>query len=256
MVEHGASFSDDAIFDGEISVRQRRSGYRFSIDALLLAWYASAVPGVRMLELGTGCGVVSLALARRRPEILVDAVEVQESLFALAEENVEANCLGNIRVVQTDLRNLIGPDWEGRYDLVLSNPPYREAGRGRLNPEPEKALARHELLSKLEDFVTCAARTLTSRGCAAFVLLAERAADLESAADKSGLAIRHRCCVLPFSDKPANILLALLQRGPAGDQAEDQLIVYRSVGEYTPELKAIIAGKWEEVGHPLKALFH
>ena len=255
MTNPGDRFSDDAIFNGGINVHQRREGYRFSVDALLLAWFASDIPGERALELGTGCGVASLALAFKRPELLIDAVEIQDSLFELAAHNIEINDINNIKLSHLDLREIAGDRWERRYDLVFSNPPFRAVGRGRLNPEPEKARARHELLVTLNDVVACAARTLKPGGAAAFVLLPEREAELEKTAARNRFGIVHKCRVKPFADRPANILLTLLMPGAHKQAAETELVIYETMGEYARQARAIIDGEWMVIRHPLGELF-
>ena len=238
--------SDDAIFNGAVKVRQRREGYRFSLDALLLAWYASLVPAGRALELGTGCGVVSLALMHKRPGLRIDAVEIQEALHTLACENAAANGFANLNVVRADLRELSGPDWAGQYDLVFSNPPYRRVGQGRLNPEPEKAHARHEILATLDDVLSCCGRTLRPGGSVALVLLAERERELQDKAASCGLHVVHCCRVRPYPGRKPNILLARLALESAST-GEEELIVYSDVGEYTPAARAVIDGEWEKV---------
>jgi len=244
-------YSDDAIFNGRIKVRQRREGYRFSIDALLLAWYASAIPGGSALELGSGCGVVSLALASKRPKMQIDALEIQDSLFELALFNVRANGLKNVEISRLDLREIEGARWEHRYDLVFSNPPFRAVGRGRLNPEPEKARARHELLATLDDVVSCAARTLKPDGSAAVVLLPEREAELDKAAADNELAIVHKCLVKPYASRMANILLVLLRTGSIRKAIESELVLYDEAGDYSALARAIIDGQWDRIEHPL-----
>jgi tRNA1Val (adenine37-N6)-methyltransferase len=246
----GDRFTEDAIFKGKVRVRQRADGYRFSLDALLLAWYAWALPGRRVLELGAGSGVVSLALASKRPDLRIEAVEIQAGLADLARENAAANGLGNIRVHDADLRELRGPEWEGRFDIVAGNPPYRAFGRGRLNPEPEKAKARHEILCTLEEVVSTAAAALAPGGSIALVILAERADDLLRAALSAGQAVHHRLWVRPIQGKPANMLLTRLRREPSGG-AESELVVYESQSRYTPEVESILAGEWKRIPHPL-----
>lgn len=232
-------------------MRQPRDGYRFSLDALLLAWYASILPGQRFLELGAGCGVVSLALAFKRPELTIDAVEFQRSLAELAEFNVESNGLDSVRVVEQDFRSLSGRVWEGRFDVVLSNPPYRAVGRGRLNPDAEKARARHELLCTLDDVLACAKCCVVPGGFVALVMLAERYEDLRLNSAKHGLGIIHICWILPNRDRDPNLFLALLSPVASAKPQESGLTVYTSPNHYTPELQAILAGEWDRFDHPL-----
>lgn len=237
--------TSDAIFKRRLTIRQRRDGYRFSIDALLLAWFAAQQSGQKVLELGTGSGVVSIALADRRPEREIIAVEVQDRLTALARENVALNGLNRIRIVQRDIRDLAGVGWDGAFDLVIANPPFRAVGHGRLNPEREKAIARHELLGTLADFIACADRCLTPAGRAVFLLLAEREAALLTALAGTGLALYRRVSVRPYADRPPNLLLVELGREciPAPD---GKIVIWREYRHYTPPVEAILDGRWNE----------
>lgn len=240
----------DAIFRGAVSVRQRRNGYRFSIDAVLLAWYASALPGIRAMELGAGSGVVSLALAHKRPELFIDAVEIQPALADLARQNVVENKLENVTIHQSNLRDLHGGKWEGCYDFIFTNPPYRAVGRGRLNPEPEKAVARHELEATLADVLDCASRCVVPGGRIAIVLLAERENDLRDLAPKFNLGIVQRTGVQPYPDKPENLLLLLL--GSEGEELPPfEMAVWEEVGSYTELVDNILTGSWRDLPHPV-----
>ena len=240
----------DTIFHGAVSVRQRRHGYRFSIDALLLAWYVSALPGKRALELGTGSGVVSLALAYKRPELRIGSVEIQSALADLALTNVSENQFANVTIHETDLRKLRGEPWGSCFDFVFANPPYRAVGRGRLNPEQEKAIARHELKATLADVLDCASRCVVLRGRIALVLLAEREADLRALTPKFGLNIIQRTAVRPFPDKPENLLLLLL--GTRGEELPPfEVAVWEEVGNYTELVDNILTGSWKDLPHPL-----
>ena len=240
----------DAIFHGAVSVRQRRHGYRFSIDALLLAWYASALPGKKALELGTGSGVISLALAHNRSELRIDAVEIQPTLADLAQTNVHENGLANVTIHEADLRRLRGEKWEGRFDFVFANPPYRAVGRGRLNPEREKAVARHELEATLADVLGCALRCILPNGKIALVLLAERENDLRSLTPKFDLDIIQRTAVQPYPDRPENLLLLLLGSGEEKLSAFE-MSVWEEVGSYTELVDNILTGSWMDLPHPL-----
>lgn len=250
MASREGEITKDAIFRGAVSVRQRRNGYRFSIDAVLLAWYASALKGGRALELGAGSGVISLALAHTRPELLIDAVEIQPALADLAMQNVADNKLDNVTIHQADLRELRGEKWEGCYDFVFTNPPYRAVGRGRLNPEPEKAVARHELEATLADVLDCASRCLVPGGRIALVLLAERETDLRVLAPEFNLGIIQRTAVRPYPDKPENLLLLLL--GPEGEELPlFEMAVWEEIGSYTELVDNILIGSWDGLPHPL-----
>ena len=108
-------------------------GYRFSIDAVLLAYFADPRPGDKVLDLGTGCGIIPLILAYRQPNIAIYGVEVQTKLAELAVSNVRENQLeGRITVFCTDMKLLRPAMTAGPVDLVVCNPPFRRRGSGLL----------------------------------------------------------------------------------------------------------------------------
>jgi tRNA1Val (adenine37-N6)-methyltransferase len=120
----------DTLFGGRLEIRQNKKGYRFSIDALLLARFAEPRLTDRVIDLGTGCGVIPLILVFRRKAEAVVGVEVQPSLAALARQNVSLNQLAaQIEIREEDFRNLPGKG--GVFDCALCNPPYRRPGSGK-----------------------------------------------------------------------------------------------------------------------------
>ena len=122
----------DSILGGALRLYQPRRGYRFSVEAVLLARFAAARTAARVLELGAGCGVVAVIVAARlRPREVV-AVEIQPALAALIERNAALNGLGMVRAVCADLRSrrALGAA-PGGFDLVLANPPFRARASGR-----------------------------------------------------------------------------------------------------------------------------
>jgi tRNA1(Val) A37 N6-methylase TrmN6 len=232
-------------------VKQRRTGYRFSIDALLLAWYSSVVPGSNMLELGAGSGVISLALAHHRPELEISAVEIQAGLAELARQNVTDNDLSNISIHHDDLREFRSSAWFGRYDIVVSNPPYRAVGRGRLNPDEEKAVARHELMTTLEDVIACGSRCLSPNGVMTLILLAEREPDLERVIANHDLALIQRTQIRPYADKPANLLLLLARHIGADTLPDYDFFIWEEKKAYSALVNDILLGRWQNLPHPL-----
>ncbi|MBN2124670.1 MAG: methyltransferase, partial [Deltaproteobacteria bacterium] len=131
--------------DGRLKIIQSRTGYRFSIDAVLLSEFVSTRPGDVLVDLGTGCGIIPLILLLSRPVRFAVGLEIQETLAAQASRNARLNGFGDrLAVVLGDIRN--PPLAPLSADLVLCNPPYRRRDSGRINPDPERAAARHEIL--------------------------------------------------------------------------------------------------------------
>ena len=124
-----SSFTTDTFFDGKIRVMQNPRGYRFSIDAVLLAYHAKPCTGDKVLDLGTGCGIISIVMACRCAGLKIFAVEVQTELADLAATNVQQNRLaGNIEVLGMDMKLLTPQMISGPCDLIVSNPPYHRPG--------------------------------------------------------------------------------------------------------------------------------
>ena len=244
--------SRDSALRGKVILNQPISGYRFSIDAILLSWYASALPGRKLLELGSGCGVCALTFNEMRPGMDITAVELQSELADLARQNVVDNKAKNVEIVEADLHDLKGDQWQSRYDIVISNPPFRAVGRGRLNPDPQKAIARHELKATLDDIMRVARLCLKKQGYLALILLHERLEDIEKAAPAYGFKILQRTDVRPFPDKEANLMLFLL--GSPGEKplANSDLAIWQEVKKYTNDVDNILEGNWNLTRHPLK----
>lgn len=169
--------SEDRFLDGRLKLIQSETGYRFSLDALLLADFVTIKTGDKVVDLGTGCGVISLILLFSRPVELVWGLEIQESLARQAVRNARINgCSERMMVVRGDLRHL--PFDNSCVHVAICNPPYRKAGSGRINPDPERAVARHELKAGLGETVRAASFLLKARGRFAIIYPAERLADL------------------------------------------------------------------------------
>ncbi|WNZ58832.1 methyltransferase [Myxococcus sp. MxC21-1] len=145
---------------------------------LLLAHFAmdeGAAQRGRLMDLGTGCGIIPLVLARKLGRKDITALEVQARLFSLAERNVYLNrCEREVPLVHGDLRRVGVQLAAGSFVHVLRNPPYRTRASGRSSVSTEKAIARHELACELQDVVRAADHLLVPRGALFMVYPASR----------------------------------------------------------------------------------
>jgi tRNA1Val (adenine37-N6)-methyltransferase len=169
----------DTFFNGKLQIIQKKKGYRFSVDAILLSQFVRIRKCERVIDLGTGCGILPLLLSQTTKAHFFAGVEIQKGLAECAEKNVFLNHLENrICILRQDFRELKSTFQPGSFDVVLSNPPYRRHQAGRINPSAEKAVARHEIKGTLEDLISIASYLLPPKGRCYLIFPALRAVDL------------------------------------------------------------------------------
>jgi tRNA1(Val) A37 N6-methylase TrmN6 len=239
----------DAFYHGRLRVLQKRKGYRFSVDAALLADFVRTREEDEALDIGTGSGIIAL-LVSVKPARRITALEIQPGLADLARRNVELNGLGRrIEVVEADLRTY---DPGRTFDLVFSNPPYIRKATGFLSRSGEKSAAKHELHGDIGDILEKTAEWLAPGGRACFVYPEKRRADFARAAnawDFRVLRFRH---VVPRAGEPPNLFLVELGlvagegSGPGGEPLEPEimppLVLIGPGGRYTAEAEAVFSG--------------
>ncbi|PIP44296.1 MAG: SAM-dependent methyltransferase [Deltaproteobacteria bacterium CG_4_10_14_3_um_filter_60_8] len=208
MVMADDCISRDQLFDGRIQCLQPRQGYRFTEDAVLLAHFIAPQPGDRLLDLGAGCGIISLILAYRWPDITITALEIQPNLADLARRNAADNHLAErLRVIAGDLRQSQDLLAAGSFDWVVCNPPYHQLAAGRLNPQDEQAAARHEIHADLAAVLMAACYALGKNGRLALVYPAARAASLMQGMKNSGLEPKRLRMVHSHPGAPGRLVL-------------------------------------------------
>lgn len=231
----------DSLFQGRLKILQPRKGYRFSLDSVLLAGLTRVRRRDRVVDLGTGCGVVPLLLAFRGAGGHLTGVEIQLSLAALARRNVELNRFSRVvEILEADLRLIQRDQVPGPVSLVVSNPPYREIASGRLNPNREKAFARHELLADLGAVVKAAARLLPEKGRLAVIYPARRLPRLFKEVSEAGFTAKRLTLIHGSLDSPAKLAhLEAIRGGGEELQINKPFAVYGADGRYTPEMAAM-----------------
>lgn len=222
-------------------IEQNIEGYRYSIEPFLLADFIRMQAGFSVLDVGTGCGVIPLLLLIREPDLEITAIEVQESLYNLAVDNISQNGLSDhIRAIHGDFSR-VAPTLEKKtFDLVISNPPYRKADTGRKNPNGEKAIARHEIMLNLTAILEHSAPLLKPGGKIALAYpplrLDETLAEMKTwELFPSRLRFIHG-----NREADAKIFLVEGVKGARPDcVVEAPLTVYENENSYTKEMKQI-----------------
>ena len=237
------TLTTDTFFHGRIRVKQHRSGYRFSIDSVLVSHYVKPRPGDVVLDLGTGCGIIPLLLTSNHPGISVYGVELQRELAELALGNVNDNQMADQITILCQNMVSLKRDRLPDVNIVVCNPPYRKAASGRINPNTQRAVARHELRVTLDDIVKTAKRLLDVAGRFVAIYPAERATEILSTMHSSALEPKQLTMVHSYRNSNATLVIVEgVRGGRPGITISPPLILYDADGRYTEEVEGMFRG--------------
>lgn len=226
-----------------LRIIQNPDYFCFGIDAVLLAWFASGAvkKRSRVIDLGTGTGIIPLLLYGRTGVEKIQALEIQENMVEMAGRSVACNGLEErIEIIHGDIKNPGVRVQPTSYDVVVSNPPYMKVGHGLKNPTETKAIARHEILCAIEDVVIFAKRMLKDRGKLFLIHRADRLADIMSAMRDHRVEPKRLQFIHPYADKPANLVLVEgMKAGKPYLITEAPIVVYEKDGRYTQTINDI-----------------
>lgn len=230
-----------------LTIIQGRDGYRFSLDPVLLCAFANLSPKERVADLGTGSGVIPLLLAKAGKGREFVGIELQHEAADRAARSVALNGLEeSIGIVCADVRKLPAELTAGSFDAVMSNPPYRRPGTGRVAPGAERGAARHELAGGLADFLRAAAFLLDNRGKFFVVYLAERLAELLDEMRTCRLEPKRLRLVHSRAGEPAKLVMVEGRKNARpGLTVEAPLVVYQEGKgrDYTEEMAKIFEAR-------------
>ncbi|MEW6214309.1 MAG: tRNA1(Val) (adenine(37)-N6)-methyltransferase [Nitrospirota bacterium] len=233
----------------DIRLYQSRTGYRFSVDALLLFNFVNLRSVSSIADLGAGSGIVGILLAKKYPDADITLIELQDSLVKLAEKNVTLNLLEDrVRVIKADIREIktchllsVTPYY---FDLVVSNPPFRRLKSGLISTEDEKAIARHEIKLRLGELIDAASSLLRAKGRFCIVYHPYRLSELVETLNKRDLEPKRlRFVHSNISSEAKLILLEAVKGGRAGLKVDKPLYIYKENGSYTDEMKELYESK-------------
>ena len=210
----------------------------FGMDAFLLSGFANAKEGDRVLDLGTGTGIIPILMSAKTRARELIGLEIQEESADMARRSVRLNDLEyKVKIVQGDIKEAGQIFDAASFDVVTSNPPYMINSHGLQNPDAPKAIARHEVCCSLEDVVAAAARCLKSGGKFYMVHRPFRLAEIMVVMHEYKLEPKRMQLVYPFVDKePSMVLIEGARGGKSRITVEKPLIIYEAPGKYTPEI--------------------
>ncbi len=230
-----AQLTQSSLLEGALALYQPDTGYRFNVDSLLLANFVLAhePSGGTFTELGAGCGVVSLLLARGGQRAGV-ALELQEEFIPFCSATLAANqCLG-VRTMSGDLRKVSEHLTAASSDFVVSNPPYFRSGGGIVSQVRMDAVARHEVECTMDDLLSAMRYLLAPGGRAYVVYPAFRFVELAVRLERHKLCLDVLQWVHPLPEKPAGHFLARMVKSGKRDPAVLQpLFTAEESGDYT-----------------------
>ena len=225
----------------------QRNGYRiiqdpdrfcFGMDAVLLSGFAIAKKGDKVLDMGTGTGIIPILMEAKTEAEHLTGLEIQPESADMALRSVKLNRLEDkISIVTGDIKEAKNLFPKASFQVITSNPPYMIGQHGLVNPHSEKAIARHEVLCTLEDVVENAAALLVPGGHFYMVHRPFRLAEIFTTLTKYRLEPKRMQLVYPYIDKEPNMVLIEATRGGKSRlQVEKPLIVYEKPGVYTKEI--------------------
>jgi tRNA1Val (adenine37-N6)-methyltransferase len=231
----------DELFSGRLKIIQKASGYRVSMDPILLAHFASPLKGGGVIDLGTGNGVIPMILALRGDAGELVGVEIQEELVDMANRGLILNGLQDrVRIVRADFRYIQHWFPPQSFDHVICNPPYHPLGRGRPSPLRERGAARHEVEGTIEDVVASAGYLLGTKGRLWLTYPTVRLPSLFQLLRGNNLEPKGLRMVHGRVELPARMALIEAAKGAKeGLHVHPPLILYVQGRQYTEELQEI-----------------
>lgn len=222
----------------EFSVDQSGCAMRINTDGVLLGAYAH-LPNkhVRVLDIGTGTGVIALMLAQRFPNAIIDGVEIDLKAADVAAKNFKASRFSNrLEVFKSSFQDLV--DGEA-YDWVVSNPPYHL--HSLKNHDERKSQARHSDILFFQELFQKAARLLGDHGCLQLVLPSIISASLEEIAKKEGFFRQEVLWIRSFDESPVIRKIVKWGKQQVDDIKEEEFIIYENKGQYSRQYKELLA---------------
>lgn len=234
---------DDLQYKG-LKIIQNNKGFCFGIDSVILSDFAKNIKvDSKVVDLGTGSGVIGLLLCKKTKLKEIIGVEIQDNVAEMAERSIKLNGLENkFKIFKVNIKELFEKKLleKNKYDVVVMNPPYKEAGTGKTNENEGKLIARHEVKATLLDFIKTASELLKDRGELYIVHKPERTVDIMQKMRENKIEPKEIKIVYPYKNAGASIILIKgVKGGKKFLKIDEPLYIYKENGEYTEQIKEI-----------------
>ena len=232
---------DDLEFNG-LKIIQNKNGFCFGIDSVLLSDFAKNMrKNTKLIDLGTGTGIINIFLSGKTTAKELVGVEVQEEVADMAKRSVKLNGVeGKIEILNKNILDLKNIYNKGYFDVVVTNPPYKKINTGLINEENKKMISRHEITANLRDFIHISSYLLKDHGEFFMVHRPERLVDILWTMREEKIEPKKIKFVYPNENKKTNLVLIKgVKNGNSFLEFEDNLYVYNQNGNYTDEILKI-----------------
>ena len=232
---------DDLEYNG-LKIIQNKDGFCFGIDSVLLSDFAKNISqGSRIIDLGTGTGILPILLSAKTTKTSFIGVEIQQEVAEMATKSVKINDLENrIDILNLNIVNLKEEYKKGSFDVVITNPPYKKLNTGIVNENNKKLISRHEITASLEDFIEIGSYLLKDFGELYMVHRPERLVDILSLMREKNIEPKKIKFVYPNKNKITNmVLIKGVKCGKPFLEFDENLYVYNEDGFYTNEILKI-----------------
>ena len=232
---------DDLEFKN-LKIIQDTNGFCFGIDSVLLSDYAKNIKkGSKVIDLGTGTGIISILLCGKTELSKIVGVEIQKEVYQMAQKSIKLNNLENkFEIINQNITDLKKIYSRASFDVVVTNPPYKKENTGLKNEEEKKIISRHEVKATLEDFMQISSYLLKDKGEFYMVHRPERLVDIMSIMRQNKIEPKNIRFVCPNTQKAPNLVLIKgIKLGNPFLKVEKNLYVYNENGKYTEEILQI-----------------
>lgn len=232
---------DDLEYKG-LKIIQNKEGFCFGIDSILLSDFAKEIKKEsKVIDLGTGTGIIGIMLCAKTELSKIVGVEIQKEVYEMAKRSIKLNNLEErFQIINEDIKNLENKLEQETFDAVVTNPPYKKIGTGLTNENEKKLISRHEITANLEDFIKIASKLLKDKKNLYMVHRPDRLVDIIELLRKYKLEPKTIKFVYPNIKKEANlILIKATKNAKPFLKIEKPLYVYDKNGNYTSEILKI-----------------
>ena len=226
----------------KLKIIQNSDFFKFGTDSVLLANYIEVKNNDKIIDLGSGSGVIPLLLAYKHNPEIIYGIELQTPLVEMAQRSVKLNDLEDkIKIRQGDIKEVMDYFRDNQFDIVVTNPPYRPTDTGKITQNRYKAIARHEIEIDIKEIVKKSARLLRAGGKFYLVHLTKRLPQIIYILKQNNVEPKEMKLIQSRTDQnPDRFLLKAVMDGNSGFKIGENIIEFEGdTDQYTKEVKKI-----------------